>query len=365
MQHKPAMQTDSFGSTPSGRDSGVTTRQLVASLPGVYLLLSPQLVVEAVSNHFLEHSGLQPQQVTGRYPWQLLIGPDAAPGPGHPAAEWLKATLAGARDRAKPGYMYWPLALPRQGPGPEGEGPAGWQLKALPVTGEAGITKGVLLHLEAAGAPAAPPEVDLEDLLYVLVYELAPPIKNLEGLLKVLRKKLPGENETIETILGLMAHATGRLKRTQRELPHWAKAGFDAYRNERPASLPEVAAHVMRDLETELTRKMMRVAVDFPFQWMNCRRNSLYQFLSGLLGYALDQASPEWHFDVKLSGQAVAGYQVMVLEDQGGGMPYRQEMDLRLVILSKMAFSAGGRLQMEQRANGGLMVKIYLPAQKM
>jgi hypothetical protein len=66
------MDNEAFG-PPTGRHAA-TARQVVASLPGMYLLLSPQLAVEAVSNAYLQQTGSDVGQGVGRYVWDVLAG---------------------------------------------------------------------------------------------------------------------------------------------------------------------------------------------------------------------------------------------------------------------------------------------------
>lgn len=221
--------------------------------------------------------------------------------------------------------------------------------------------------------------IDLDNFIYTASHDLKTPILNIEGLMGALREELSPESllsESVQNIMQLILDSVQRFKRTIEHLTEITKLQNENSRDAILINLASLIADVQLDLAPAIqaTKAVVEVDVaDCPpihFSIKNMR-----SIIFNLLSNAIKYYSPERAPLVKIYAQVTDDYQLLVVQDNGLGIPISQQHKLfglfnrllthvegsgiGLYMVKKIVENAGGKIEVQSKEGEGSTFSIY------
>ncbi|MGV3502883.1 MAG: sensor histidine kinase [Adhaeribacter sp.] len=223
--------------------------------------------------------------------------------------------------------------------------------------------------------------VDLDNFIYTASHDLKTPILNIEGLMEALTDQLSEEgisSAEVQRITRLALDSVQRFKRTIDHLTDITKLQKAHSPETSSINLVALLAEVLLDLEPAIQASQAQVVVGFSevppifFSEKNLR-SILFNLLSNALKYRAPGRPPR----VEVGYAETAGYQVILVQDNGLGMDLTKNNKLftmfnrlhdhvegsgiGLYMVKKIIENAGGSIEVESKLGEGSLFRVFFP----
>ncbi len=234
-------------------------------------------------------------------------------------------------------------------------------------------------EIEAMNTELRAINADLDNFVYSASHDLKAPISNIEGLIETLVEYLPPqvrEEEVVQRVLSLMNSSVGRFKRAVADLTEVAKVQRGAGEDIAPIHLAEVVAEVQLDFENTIRNTGAEIITHYaPESVVNFSAKNVRSVVYNLFSNALKYRSPDRTPQVHISTQAVPGYLVLSVSDNGLGLKpedkskiftmfkrlhdHVEGTGIGLYIVKRIVENAGGHIEVESEKGKGSTFRVY------
>ena len=217
---------------------------------------------------------------------------------------------------------------------------------------------------------------DLDNFVYTTSRHLLEPLANLEGLLELLKLKIQSGNPDASPVLDMVQDAFGQFKLNISELDGIGVIEAGMLRSSDPIDFSWVVEDLKLGIQDLLEATGATLFTDFAVRQINFSKKSLRSILYNLITTALEYRSPARSPEFYISTYAVPGYIVLMVRDNGMGMPedklrtiFRNDSNsqhgsdyhgLGMYLVKKIIDSSGGRIEVENLFDEGMVFKIFL-----
>lgn len=217
---------------------------------------------------------------------------------------------------------------------------------------------------------------DLDNFVYTTSRHLLEPLANLEGLLELLRLKIQSGNPDASPVLDMVQDAFGQFKMNISDLDGIGAIEAGMLRSSDPIDFEWVVEDLKLGIQDLLEATGTTLFTDFAVRQINFSKKSLRSILYNLITTTLEYRSPARSPEFYISTYAVPGYIVLMVRDNGRGMPedklrtiFRNDSNsqpgsdyhgLGMYLVKKIIDSSGGRIEVENLFGEGMVFKIFL-----
>jgi two-component system sensor histidine kinase PilS (NtrC family) len=209
-----------------------------------------------------------------------------------------------------------------------------------------------------------------------IAHEIRNPLAAICGSIQVLREELPLSNEQSQ-LMDIVLRESERLNNTIRSFLAYAKPQRVAPTRLDIAAVVDDAARLLRN-SADVTERH-QVTADLPGEpvWIESDENQIRQIIWNLAtnGLRAMEQGGRLRLSVRVDAAADAGEVVLVVEDEGCGIPadqldnifqpfhssFQKGTGLGLAIVHRIVSDHGGAIQVSSTVGEGTMIQVHLP----
>ncbi len=216
---------------------------------------------------------------------------------------------------------------------------------------------------------------DLDNFVYTASHDLVGPLSNVEGLLQVLQRKLVSTDTEVLKIYGMLHSSLAKFKALIKDLAALGKVESNMQIKTEIIDLDELLQDIRLSNLYQIEATQTTIKTDLQEKQLFFSKKNLRSILYNLISNSIKYKSAERDPEIMLSTEAVPGFLVLTVRDNGMGMSadklptiftlYKrlsQEVEgqgIGLYLVKKIIDATGGKVEVESEVGKGTTFKLF------
>lgn len=217
---------------------------------------------------------------------------------------------------------------------------------------------------------------DFDNFVYTASRHLIAPLSNLEGLIELLKVKLQSGNTDIFNVIEMVQNALGQFKITISDLDEIGNIESEMLRDPDHINFELLVEDVKFSIQDQIDSSNATITTEFAEKKINFSKKSLRSIFYHLITNSIKFRSPLRNPELYITTYAVPGYIVLMLKDNGLGIPqdkihtifqkHKFLLDdthgqgLGLFLVKKIVDASGGEVEVESLPGEGTVFRVFL-----